>query len=102
VAVHRARGPGLPQAGGAVRYLCVPFRMRTSAAVLCIAIAVFATVVSAIPLMPPALIVAAAWQLAPLALIAVVSCDDAPCEEQTAALLSLVPSRAPPRSVLTA
>jgi hypothetical protein len=75
---------------------------RTSAAVLCIAIAVFATVVSAIELIPPTLIVVAAWQFAPFPTTVIARRDDAACEEQTAALLSLVLSRAPPRSVIAA
>ena len=80
----------------------MPFRMRKSAAVLCIAIAVFATIVSAIDFAAPVLALAAAWQRTPLPTAVVIRREDAPCDEQTSALLSLVLSRPPPSSVVAA
>jgi hypothetical protein len=80
----------------------VPFRMRKSAAVLCIAIAVFATIVSAIDDMAPVLVLAAAWQVVPLPASVVIRREDAPCDEQTASLLAIALSRPPPRSVVAA
>ena len=73
--------------------------MRKSVAVLCIAIAVFATIVSAIDFIAPALVLAAAWQMVPIPGAVVIRSDDASCREQTSALLSLVLSRPPPRSL---
>lgn len=86
----------------AVKYPDVPFRLRTSAAILCIAIAVFATIASAGDVMAPALVLAAAWQIVPLPAAVAIPRDDALCEEQTSALLSLALSRPPPRSVVAA
>jgi hypothetical protein len=79
-----------------VNYLQVPFRMPKSAAVLCIAIAVFATILAAVDAMAPALVLLAAWQVAPPPAGIVIRREDAPAEEQTSALLSLTLSRPPP------
>jgi hypothetical protein len=85
-----------------VNYLQVPFRMRTSAAVLCIAIAVFATILSAVDVIAPALVLVAAWQMAPLPTAVVIRREDTPVDEQTSALLALALTRPPPRSVVAA
>ena len=74
--------------------------MRKSVAVLCNAIAVFATILSAIDFMAPALVLAAAWQMVPIPGVVDIRSDDTPCREQTTALLSLVLSRPPPCSVV--
>jgi hypothetical protein len=76
--------------------------MRKSAAVLCIAIAVFATILSAVDAMAPALVLLAAWQMVPLPAGIVIRREDAPVDEQTSALLSLALTRPPPRSVVAA
>jgi hypothetical protein len=70
--------------------------MRTSAAVLCIAIAVFATILSAVDVIVPALVLVAAWQIAPLPTAVVIRREDTPVDEQTSALVSLTFSRPPP------
>jgi hypothetical protein len=76
--------------------------MRKSAAALCLVIAVFATIVSALDVMAPALVLAAAWQLVPASTAVVIRREDAPSQEQTSPLLSLALSRPPPHSGLAA
>ena len=80
----------------------MPFRMRPSAAILCIAIAVFTTVVSAIDFVAPALLVIAAWQLVPVTSVAIVRRDDRRRDEQTSSLLELLLSRPPPHTIALA
>lgn len=69
---------------------------------LCIAIAVFATVVSAVDVAAPTLVLAAAWQVVPIQRAAVIHRDDQQRKEQTSALLASAAPRPPPQSVVTA
>ena len=74
----------------------MPFRGRNSAAILCVAIAVFATVVSRIDITAPAMVLAPAWQAVPDRHAALHRREDAPRAEQTVSLLAVLPSRVPP------
>jgi hypothetical protein len=77
----------------------MPFRLRKSVAVLCLAIAVFAVATPAIAVDSPLAIITAHWQLVPPATLTPLATGDVELgQEQLLGYHSLVPSRAPPVS----
>jgi hypothetical protein len=75
----------------------MPFSIRTSAAVLCIAIAVCSAFAPALAPDAAEALLTEVWQYEPPSAVAVLRSADARSEEQTASLLRLVLSRAPPQ-----
>ena len=80
----------------AVNWKSVPFNTRPLVAALCIALAVFATIASAIDFEAPAFVLLAAWQIAPIVLCLVITRDEEHAAEQNAAFVRLIVSRPPP------
>jgi hypothetical protein len=75
----------------------MPFRTKPSRAALCIAIAVFTTVLIAMEWLEPASSPLALWQIVPLTVVPTAVLPETVREkEQTSALLSLAFSRPPP------
>jgi hypothetical protein len=80
----------------------MPFGLRKSAAVLCIAFAAFAAFMPAAALSAPITIYLAVWLVAPALSFVVIRIVESHVQEQTASLLRIVPSRAPPLERLVA
>jgi hypothetical protein len=74
----------------------MPFRLRRSVAVLCLAIAVCSAFAPAVTADSACAILEPVWQYEPPAASVVVPDNEPRGHEQTASLLRLVPSRAPP------
>lgn len=74
----------------------MPFRTRRSAAILCLALAVFVTVVSIVDIAAPAEVLAPVWQAVPDLHGDLVRQQDSRRAERTLSLLASLPSRAPP------
>jgi hypothetical protein len=78
----------------------MPFRLRRSVAVLCLAVAVCTAFTPAVTAEIACAILEPVWQYEPPAAVVVIPEDDARADEQTASLLRLVLSRAPPLHAL--
>ena len=74
----------------------MPFRLRKSVALLCIAIAVFAVAVPAAALGIPAALLTPVWLYEPPAATTAISNDLASGHERTVPLLNVLISRGPP------
>jgi hypothetical protein len=78
----------------------MPFRLRRSVAVLCLAIAVCTAFAPAVTADVACAMLEPVWQYEPPAAVVDVPDNGSRCDEQTAALLRLVLSRAPPKHAL--
>ena len=78
----------------------MPFRLRRSVAVLCLAIAVCTAFAPAVTADVACAMLEPVWQYEPPAAVVDIPDNGSRCHEQTAALLRLVLSRAPPENAL--
>lgn len=78
----------------------MPFRLRRSLAVVCVLIALSSAFAPDVTADVACAILAPVWQYEPPAAVAVVPDSDPRCDEQTASLLRLILSRAPPQHSL--
>jgi hypothetical protein len=81
----------------------MPIDTRTSRAALCVAIAVFSTVLAAVAALGPPVVLLASWALVPQCpVVPLPRITMSVSDEQTTALLSLRLSRPPPTPLVTA
>jgi hypothetical protein len=74
----------------------MPFRLRRSVAVLCLAIAVCSAFAPAVTADVACAILEPVWHYEPPAAVVAIPGAGPRCDEHTASLLRLLPSRAPP------
>ena len=78
----------------------MPFRLRRSVAVLCLALAVCGAFAPAVTADIACAVLEPVWQYEPPAAVVAIPDNEPRCDEHTASLLRLLPSRAPPQHLL--